>query len=212
MRRALRCLARALTALATLLLLATLALWARSYRVGDQCYRSHWTYLPAEPNPLPVHESAIFLVSARGGLAIELRLQDTLGFTLPPADTRRLVHVVETSWRRDPAPAYPRVTGSEVQWSSPGFGYWISRYGRLTGPSWNTGYIASSRRLWFPDWALAAALVAWPLTHWIAARRARRRTQAGRCPRCGYDLRATPARCPECGLQVKLSHLDHAGG
>ena len=52
------------------------------------------------------------------------------------------------------------------------------------------------------------ATLAWPLLLLPAARgaawslrRARRtrRLAAGLCPRCGYDLRATPGRCPECG-------------
>jgi hypothetical protein len=39
----------------------------------------------------------------------------------------------------------------------------------------------------------------------VEAQLRRQRIAAGRCPNCGYDLRATPDRCPECGSAVASS-------
>jgi hypothetical protein len=47
----------------------------------------------------------------------------------------------------------------------------------------------------WPVVVLGTLLVAQALFHVRHTRRARH----GLCPRCGYDLRATPDRCPECG-------------
>ena len=50
-----------------------------------------------------------------------------------------------------------------------------------------------------PHWAVMLLASALPLARSRAALLTRRRTRARQCPRCGYDLRATPGRCPECG-------------
>ena len=48
-------------------------------------------------------------------------------------------------------------------------------------------------------------LIAVPAVILCATRLARyvrsRRPRPGMCPRCGYDLRATPEGCPECGIK-----------
>jgi hypothetical protein len=54
-----------------------------------------------------------------------------------------------------------------------------------------------------PYWLLVLPTVPLPLL-WAASRTLnalddRRVRRLGRCPVCGYDLRASPGRCPECG-------------
>ena len=51
-----------------------------------------------------------------------------------------------------------------------------------------------------PYWFAALLAGAAPLQWHVASIRHRRRSRVGHCPRCGYDLRATPSQCPECGL------------
>ena len=46
---------------------------------------------------------------------------------------------------------------------------------------------------------------------WWRRRRLVRRVVAGRCPACGYDLRATPGRCPECGRAAAVGDVVHSG-
>ena len=50
-----------------------------------------------------------------------------------------------------------------------------------------------------PYWFILPATGAFPLVWWRNRRRLTRRRRAGQCPRCAYDLRATPDKCPECG-------------
>src|SRR5688572_2973996 len=54
-----------------------------------------------------------------------------------------------------------------------------------------------------PHWAVAASTSALPAAWLVRLRRELRNRMQGRCPKCGYDLRATPDRCPECGARPR---------
>jgi hypothetical protein len=79
----------------------------------------------------------------------------------------------------------------------PGIAYWS-----------NTDTILISHDVLLPIWPLflLTAIVPslWTVSR-LSRRRRIRRLAAGCCPRCGYDLRASPDRCPECGTVVEAS-------
>jgi len=72
-------------------------------------------------------------------------------------------------------------------------------------------YSADTWSLLIPQWgtmmlcALWAVINCWLLTktRWLRIPRAAH--APGMCPKCGYDLRATPDRCPECGTTISFS-------
>jgi len=75
----------------------------------------------------------------------------------------------------------------------------VADRGFISRPNTADHYAILQAPLW-----LVTVITALPAAAWLASRWRRRRSQrlakrAGLCPRCGYDLRASPNVCPECG-------------
>jgi hypothetical protein len=70
------------------------------------------------------------------------------------------------------------------------------RHGQKT---WNLGTMSDERVLFLPCWLLVLVFAVLPVSWCRSELRRRRRAKVGLCPKCGYDLCATPNRCPECG-------------
>ena len=171
-----------LTALSLLLCIAAALLWVRSYQWMDALWR--WSP-PGAVRAAYSDHGRLYLVTASG-----LR-HSNRGWQREARDVSDRPSI----WARD-------ADGANYSYSLLGFGY--INADRIEG-------IADRLRLvTVPHWFLVLAF-ATPATRLTGALRRRRHARAGRCVRCGYDLRATPDRCPECGALPRATSAAHAG-
>ena len=174
------------SAVSLLLCGATVVLWVRSYRVGDEIA---WT------RALAPGSNGLNLVgfgSAAGHVAIYRRWGEegaSPGFQWErlPMPTGELYPMSAYSYADDREPLH------ESDWSKFGIRHHFSgthNHG-CDGTMLPWAYVA------VPTLVLPLLLLSWAV---------RPRIKSGHCRRCGYDLRATIDRCPECGESAEAGN------
>lgn len=189
MRRVLRWAFNLFAVMSAVLCVGDLALWSCTESVRYSLYAE----LPARSNGKTVTRRGVAAASSHGRLCVELGhrvYRDPLLVSEVPAlaDQRRL-HFIRATVYEEEIPR-PRL---------------LDRHRPFQAYHEWTGYTLlpwSARGIVLPHAFLAfvfAILPAYRIGRLFARRRALGRSNAGLCPVCGYDLRATPTRCPECG-------------
>jgi hypothetical protein len=181
MTRLLRILFKAATVLSLMLCVTTAVLWVRSYRLIDM---------------LTIGERRQ-LSSWLGGLHYYAMDRGTFGGD-----------------RLSSAPLPSNLRWDGGQYSASGsrrqfHGFIVIPNGRfrLSGGVATFVPLPSYTAVRVPTWAVMAITLVLPIA-WLIHYRGRIRVRCNTvnsCPRCGYDLRATPERCPECGA-VPIAH------
>ena len=188
MKRLRRIIFNALTALSLLLCLATVVLWAYSYR-----------HIPFLNRQLQSRDTRTFWV-------VELCVSSgQLQFGIDRARWNQTLDPYPVHWtygrdgNRDNNSLYEnRLPGP--RWSIGHLVEYSSTYS--ASANWTRMDKSDNRDDVFYApiallFILSASLPAWRLNSRL---RRNRRTGKGLCPICNYDLRATPDRCPECGM------------
>ena len=183
-----------LSALSLLLCAAAAVLWVRSYYPGH-VYR--WSYHDAQrmqidDDDLLLHEGG-FCIWRQSCVTTEREIFERYRGSRSERHFERLVR--DNRWTV-PYPDYPDMNEWPPALWSLGFCFTRARY--TIGPEVSGEARVTRVPLW-PAVALTTPLPAVWAFKWARRRQRRRRRARGLCPRCGYDLRATPGRCPECG-------------
>jgi hypothetical protein len=165
------------SAVSLLLCAAVVALWVRSYRVGEAVYREAPSFRLA-------------ILSSKGQCSAFRTTYPESPANGPPRWRYSNVGMWSDVARR---PAWYRADPSVRSYGP------IAGFGLFEKPAGPMSMGAGTREVFFPHWFLALLTAAGPATWWHLAQRRLRSRSLALCPSCGYDLRATPDRCPECG-------------
>jgi len=170
-----------LTALSLMLCVAACVLWVRSlsaYDVVRRCY-----------SPDGRLTSKWYFESYGGRLAFGSAEEPD-----NPADAE-LYFPNPPAWWLETRPYSSReIERAPGFWGALGFDWHWDRDALDDGYRW--------RAVQFPLWLPALAFASAPAAAAWRLHRCRERSRRSLCPKCGYDLRATPGRCPECGMPV----------
>jgi hypothetical protein len=183
-----------LTLLSALLCVAAVTLWVRSFSVQD-VFR--WNTTHAVGSDVRRTNYEIFSVRGHNVLHVQAKTytQEEFDRVVRPVDAS-LTPQQRSHWYTMGTHAFrfnynPDVRGRE---------FWVRLGFRYSGSTWDgdppfPGFMEARLPHWLVALLTAVLPIMWCYDRW----RSSRRHAAGHCPRCGYDLRATPGRCPECG-------------
>ena len=173
MKRALRILLNSLTVLSLLICLATVVMWVRG----------NWFF------EVLSHREESSVWTLRIGMA-HASLECERGPSPGPFGFSRASYTADfESFEKFAFLDRSRTTVIDGDWRHVGFSYHSERH------TWQGVRTTFSTRIGISYWLivlLKLILPAWRI-------RLRKRHRPGVCPKCRYDLRATPDRCPECG-------------
>ena len=192
MRRLLRILLNAATAVSLVLCVATAAMWVRSRGGRDEV--SFITQRSSPNGGWGWREWAA--VSEHGELLLRTGHRDYRN----PENIRYYKWTLLKQWPQwshDRRTDHPYIVYGPVSyWNRIGF---YAHRGWEYQTRWTPA--GSFRSVAVPDWVLLLIFALPPL---LRSRRllSIRRYGPGLCRACGYDLRATPERCPECGTAI----------